>query len=128
MRSLKANRVIKVSLINDELPPWHEDEVKTFYIQGFGFMFESRLSEVLKAEYLINLAFSKTRYLTMENVLFMFGLPSKYVDSQKYYWDYRSSEDVFITIDFQHEIMTVECNGDALECIVISFNQIPEIR
>ena len=83
MRSLKANRVIKVSLINDELPPWHEDEVKTFYIQGFGFVFESRLSEVLKAEYLINLAFSKTRYLTMENVLFMFGLPSKYVDSHK---------------------------------------------
>lgn len=120
---------MKVTSTIADPPPWHDDEVYlTFYIQGFGFVFEAMFSDVLKAEYKVNLEFQKTHYITMDNILFILGLPNNYIDGQKYYWDYRSEESIFSTIDFQHERMFIDCNGDEIECVVISFRQTPEIK
>lgn len=119
---------MKVTSTISDTPPWEDDIYLSFYIQGFGFLFEAKFSDVLKAEYRINLEFQKTQYMTMDNVLFMLGLPNAYIDGQKYYWDYRSEESIFSTIDFQHERMFIDYNGcDEIECIVISFRQIPEL-
>ena len=123
MRQLKVNNVMKVSTKISEPPPWSG---VTFYIQGFGFMFEAKIEDVLKAEFQINLIFQNTKYLTMENVLFEFGLPTAFIEGKDYYWDFRSEDDIFVTIDFCHEKMIIDCNGDRIECIVISFRQIPE--
>ena len=119
---------MKVTSTISDTPPWEDDIYLSFYIQGFWFLFEARFSDVLKAEYRINLEFQKTHYMTMDNVLFMLGLPNAYIDGQKYYWDYRSEESIFSTIDFHHERMFVDYNGcDEIECVVISFRQIPEL-
>lgn len=128
MRTIKVSKVMKVTSTIADPPPWHDEVYLTFYIQGFGFVFEAMFSDVLKAEYKVNLEFQKTHYITMDNILFVFGLPNNYIDGQKYYWDYRSEESIFSTIDFQHERMFIDCNGDEIECVVISFRQTPEIK
>ena len=122
------NNVIKVTSSITDPPPWVDGSYLTFYIQGFGFVFEAKMEDVLKAEYIINLEFQKTKFLTMENILFIFGLPTPYIDGKKYYWDFRVEDDIFITIDFQHEKVKIDCNGDMIDCIVISFRQMPEIK
>ena len=129
MRTIKVNNILKVvSSISDSPPPWVDRIYSTFYLQGFGFVFEAKIEDVLKAEYIVNLEFQKTKYLTMENILFIFGLPTAYIDGKKYYWDFRSEDDIFISIDFQHELLKIDCNGDIIECVSISFRQIPDIR
>lgn len=125
---IKVSNIMKVSTTISEPPPWHEDGFSIFYIQGFGFVFEADVKDVLKAEYNINLTLQKTKYLTMEDVLFGFGLPTALIEGKDYYWDFRSDEDIFTTIDFHHEKMNVDFMGDQMECIVISFRQVPEKR
>lgn len=126
MRQLKVSNIMKVSTTISEPPPWHEEEYSIFYIQGFGFVFESHIKDVLRAEYNVNLALQETKYLTMDDILLSFGLPMAVIDGKNYYWDFRSDDDVFVTIDFHHEKMMIDCMGDLMECIVISFRQIPE--
>lgn len=126
MRQLKVSKIMKVSTTISDPPPWREEGYSIFYIQGFGFVFEADIKDVLKAEYYINLTLQTTKYLTMDDILLSFGLPNAIIEGKNYYWDFRSDEDVFLTIDFHHEKMTVDCMGDLMECIVISFRQIPE--
>lgn len=116
-------RVVSTAL---DPPPWEDKGCATFYIQGFGFLFESTISAILTAEYVINITLQNTKFLTMEDILFEFGLPTALIEGKNYFWDFRSSDDIFLTIDFQHEKMLINCGDDEIECIVISFKQIPE--
>ena len=106
-------------------PPWEKDAL-TFYITGFGYLFEARMKDILKTEYDINLKFQETKYLNMEHVLDEFGLPTDLVEGQNYFWDYRDDECVYLSIDFIHEKVIIDCNGDEINCVCISFQNIPE--
>lgn len=128
MRHLKVNNVMKVTTLISDPPPWSDKVSSTFYIQGFGFLFEAEIAAVLTAEYVINVILQNTKYMTMENILVELGLPTALIDGKDYFWDFRSSDDIFVTIDFQHERTIIDCGGDEIECIVISFRQVPECR
>lgn len=127
MRQIRVRKIMITESNKNLIPPWDE-EIKTFYIIGVGYLFQARMKDILKAEYDLNIKFQDTKYLTLEHVIFEFGLPIEFIDGKKYVWDYRDEEDSYLTIDFQHEkvLLEVEMDGQKFECICISFRNIPE--
>lgn len=100
------------------------NEIKTFYIEQYGKMFERSMIEVVSAEAELNRLLVKNGEVSLNDFYDLLGL-DRVPEAEALGWnqDFGFDFNEFTWIDFEHELITLE---DGMECYVIKPSYEPE--
>lgn len=100
------------------------NEIKTFYVEQYGKMFERSMIEVVSAEAELNRLLVKNGEVSLNDFYDLLGL-DRVPEAEALGWnqDFGFDSNEFTWIDFEHELITLE---DGMECYVIKPSYEPE--